>query len=190
MVLLCLLPLGFAAAEETADEEEPTRYLFDCDMDTFNERFQAIFKAMNNTYEMAEEPNIENAYEYHLPANVYAKVLTHEGKIEYILLFLNRENSENQQWLWQFGAIMAASVGDMPASVWAELLMLATNLQLDTDTAHMACFVGGNLMMICQSDPDNDLLFVLLEREENERNEPMDGSFQTGSLPSAVSLPL
>jgi len=195
LMAACLLAQGLAAAEETTPEEitpeeitteeitqdETARYVFDCDIDTFNERFQRIFNAMDNTYEMGEEPNIENAYEYHLPANVYAKVLTYEGKIEYILLFLSTDYSENQAYLWQFGAIMAASVGDMPASTWAEILMMASRLELDTQEASITGYVGGDLMMICQTDPDASLLYVILEREEYERNEPMDGSFQTGN---------
>jgi hypothetical protein len=180
---LCwLAALGTAAADEAAADgaQEEVRYTFNCGIQDFDERFTAIFDSLDETYTMGEEPNIEGAFEYHLPADVYAKALVYEGNIEYVLLFLNMEHSGNQSFLWQYGAFMAAAVGDIPASTWAVLLLKATNLKLDTQEPDLTAYVAGNLIMICQTDPDENMLYVVLEREEYEPQEPMDGSFQTG----------
>lgn len=158
---------------------EEIRYTFNCGVVDFDERFAAIFDSLGETYTMGEEPNIEGAMEYHLPANVYAKVLPYEGNIEYVLLFLPLEHGENQSFLWQYAAFMAAAVGDIPAGTWAVLLLEATNLKLNTQEPEMAAFVAGNLLMICQTDPDENMLYVILEREEYEPQETMDGSFSS-----------
>ncbi|MBN1776860.1 MAG: hypothetical protein JW811_01950 [Clostridiales bacterium] len=166
-----------ASAEET--QEEPC-YVFDCTIEEFDDSLQAIFDAMGASYTMGEEPNIPGAYEYHLPYNVYAKTLTYEGNIEYVLVFLPMEYSADQGALWQYAALMAACVGDIPAGNWAVLLMEATYLTLDTQEADLLAFALGNVMMICETDPEGGFLYAIIEREEYERNEPMDGSFQTG----------
>lgn len=195
LALLCLSVQGLAAAEETAaetvtsevvvateeaaeetaaSEEETTRYMFNYGIDAFDARFKEIYDTMNNSYSMGLEPDIENAYEYHLPNNVYAKVLVHDEKIEFVLLFLSAEYAENQSYLWQSAAIMAAAVGDIPANQWAILLVKATNLTLDTETVDQHWYVAGNTIMICQSDPDDTLLYAILEREEYARSEDSD----------------
>jgi hypothetical protein len=177
LVLTCLVALIPAAAEET--QAEDVRYTFGIGIEDFNAQIQKIFSALESTYTMGEEPNIEGAYEYHLPNDVYAKALTYNGEIEYVLLFLNMENSENQGALWQYAAFMASAVGDMPASAWAVLLLEATNLTLVTEEADSCAFGVGNLIMICQTDPEQNLLYAVLERQEYELNETMDGSFTT-----------
>jgi len=177
LALALIAALGPAAAEETQPD---VRYTFGIGIEDFDTRFQSIFEALDSTYTMGEEPNIEGAYEYHLPNNVYAKALTYEGDIEYVLVFLSMDYSEDQGALWQYAAFMAAVVGDIPASTWAVLLLEATNLTLDTAKADLCAFGAGNLIMICQADPEQNMLYAVLERQEYELNETMDGSFTTG----------
>jgi hypothetical protein len=165
-------------AEQEAETEQP-RYTFGYGNEAFDQRLQAIFEALGSAYEMGEEPNIEGAYEYHFPNNVYAKTLSYEGKIEYVLLFLPMENSADQGALWQYAAYMAAAVGDISAADWAQLVLKASALTLDTAGTDLWYFVAGNTIMICQADPEAEILYVIIEREEYERDEPMDGSFQT-----------
>jgi hypothetical protein len=180
--LCCLAALGTAAADDAAADgaQEAVRYTFNCGIQDFDKRFAAIFDSLDETYAMGEEPNIEGAFEYHLPADVYAKVLIYEGNIEYVLLFLDMEHSGNQGFLWQYGAFMAAAVGDIPAGTWAVLLLEASNLKLEPQEPDLTAYAAGNLIMICQTDPIKNMLYVILEREEYEPQEPMDGSFQTG----------
>lgn len=172
---------GTDSSGAAADSAEAIRYTFDCGVIGFDERFAAIFDALGETYAMGEEPNIEGAMEYHLPANVYAKVLPYEGNVENVLLFLPLEYAENQSFLWQYAAFMAAAVGDIPAGTWAVLLLEATNLKLDTEEPELTAFTAGNLLMICQTDPDENMLYAILERKEYEPQEPMDGSFSTSA---------
>jgi hypothetical protein len=177
LAFACLAALIPAAAEET--QAEDARYTFGIGIEDFDARLQKIFSALESTYTMGEEPNIQGAYEYHLPNNVYAKALTYDGEIEYVLVFLNMEHSQDQSALWQYAAFMASVVGDMPASTWAVLLLEATNLTLETGEADSCAFGAGNLIMICQTDPEQNLLYAVLERQEYELNETMDGSFTT-----------
>lgn len=178
LALMLTAALAPATAEETQTED--IRYTFEIGAGDFDTQMHKIFAALESTYTMGEAPNIQGAYEYHLPNNVYAKVLTYEGNIEYVLVFLNREYGEDQEALWQYAAFMASIVGDMPASTWAVLLLEAAKLRLDTAAADSCAFGAGNLIMICQTDPEQNLLYAVLERQENERNETMDGSFTTG----------
>ena len=179
MALVCLAAPCAAWAEDAAQEE---RYTFGIGIEDFDTRLQSIFEALDSSYTVGEEPNIEGAYEYHLPNNVYAKVLTYEGEIEYVLVMLNMQHAQDQGALWQYAAFMASVVGDVPASTWAVLLLEATGLTLDTQEQDQRAYAAGNLMMICQTDPEQELLFVVLERQEYEMNETMDGSFTTGGV--------
>jgi hypothetical protein len=160
-------------------EPEEARYTFEYGIEAFDRRLQAIFEALGASYEMGEEPNIQGAYEYHFPHNVYAKTLLYEEKIEYVILFLPMENSADQGALWQYAAYMAAAAGDISAADWAQLLLKASSLTLDTVETDLWFFAAGNTIVICQTDPEAEILYVIIEREEYERDEPMDGSFQT-----------
>ena len=184
LLLVCLLPLSAAADAAGGAQPEPAagepRYTFGCSAGEFDRRFRAIFDALDAEYEMGEEPNIGGAYEYHLPSGVYAKVLTYEGQVETIVLFLQSENGENQGFLWQYAAFMAAAAGDIPADAWAVLLLEASKLRLDPEAEGSQVYVAGNLGMICWSDPEKGLLYAILEREEYGRTEPMNGNPWSG----------
>ncbi len=161
-------------------EPEEIRYTFAYGNEAFDKRLQAIFDALGSSYVMGEEPNIEGAFEYHFPGNVYAKTLSYEGKIEYVLVFLPMENSAGQSALWQYAAYMAAAAGDISAADWAQLLLKASTLTLNAEETGVWYLGAGNTMMICQADAEAELLYVIIERQEYVEDEPMDGSFQTG----------
>ena len=178
LALLCLTLQQPAA--RAAETEEPLK--FDCGIELFDARFKEMFDAMHSSYVMAEEPNIPGAYEYHLPENVYAKVLLANEQIECLIVMLKTENSDGQMLLWQYAAIMAAAVGDIPANTWLVLYIKATELTIRADAEDSCCFVAGNVRMTCAHDADGEVLYVTIEREENTGGEEHLGMIVAASV--------